>query len=133
MMLRGNEDNGEDRDFVRTKEWNNVRAIDPRDLRPDPNVPICSPQAGNFIGHKDYQNVLWYKEREIADKNGPFFNIEKARGLVGGGRDGRSSGGRWMDGDYLDGRLAEYPNLPVVHLQWKIIPKDWGLSENKNA
>ena len=123
---------GDDREFKKVKEWNNVRTIDPRDYRPDPNVPICEPQSGNYIGHKDYQNVLWYKEREISKRNGPFFNIGRARSVVAGQGNDRTTDGRWMDGDYLNQTDQKYPNLPVVHLQWKIIPKDWGLSENEN-
>ena len=132
VLLLGEREDAEDREYKKIKEWNNVRTIDPRDFRPDPNVPISDPQGMNYVGHKDYQNVLWYKEREIKKRKGPFFNVEKARQAVRGSGNDREMGGRWMDGDYLDTHDTEYPNLPVVHLQWKIIPKDWGLSENTN-
>lgn len=132
ILLMGERDEADAREFKKVKEWNNIRTIDPRDFRPDPNVPIAEPQSGNFIGHKDYQNVLWYKERQIEDRKGAFFNIEKARRVVAGQGNDRMTDGRWMDGQYLNQTDQKYPNLPVVHLQWRIIPKDWGLSENTN-
>ena len=130
LLLMGEQ--GDDREFKKIKEWNNVRTIDPRDFRPDPNVPISDPQASNYIGHKDYQNVLWYREREIEKKRGPFFNIDRASRIVAGQGNDRQTDGKWMDGQYLNQADQKYPNLPVVHLQWRIIPKDWGLSENPN-
>jgi len=130
-LLAGNDPNAPaEREYKLVKEWNNVRTIDPRDFRPDPNVPISTPQEMNFIGHKDYMNCLWYKERQIEDGNGPFFNIKEAISLMSADKNQRKVGGRFMDGQYLDQQIIKYPNLPVVHLQWKIIPKDWGLSEN---
>ena len=121
-----------EREFKLVKEWNNLRNIDPRDFRPDPNCPISQPQEANFIGHKDHSNYLWYSERTLAKKTGPFFNLKEAREAMTGTRNSRNVDGRVSEGGYLDQSHTEYPNLPVVHLQWKIIPKDWGLSENTN-
>lgn len=124
------EQRGDDtREFVRIKEWNNVRTIDPREFRPDPNCPISKPQEMNYIGHKDYANYLWYAERQLKDGNGAFFNLEDAREQIKGGKNDRNSDGRSDTGDYNSVNDTEYPNLPVVHLQWKIIPSDWGLAK----
>lgn len=130
-MIR--EQNGEDlREFVRLKEWNNVSAIDPRDFRPDPHVPICEVQKMNYVGHKDYQNFLWYYERQLSEKRGPFFNLEDARESAKALGTNRRSDGRESTGEFRSVQWTEYPNLPVVHFQWKIIPYDWGLAKSKN-
>lgn len=126
-ILRGANIPSRDLDLV--KEWANVSTIDPRDFRPDPNVPITQVQDGNFVGHKDYANVLWYMSRKLEDRQGPFFNLDEARRMVRGADNQRQTGGRWMDGTYQSQGNVTYPNLPVVHLQWKIIPKEFGLSD----
>jgi hypothetical protein len=130
LLLGGEEP--EERQYAKIKEWNNVRCIDPRDFRPDPNVPVSQVQEMNFVGHKDYQNYLWYAERRLEDKSGPFFNLKAARDVQTGARNDRNVDGRWESGEYRDNQLFRYPNLPVVHFQWKLIPKDWGLSPNEN-
>lgn len=111
------------------KQWNNISTVDPRDFRPDPNVPISQVQDMNYVGHKDYANYLWYHERQLENKTGPFFNLEIARKMVHGGDNTRNTDGRWMQGTYQDNNPTEYPNMPVAHIQWKIIPKEWKLSE----
>jgi hypothetical protein len=122
----------DDREFELVKEWNNIANIDPREFRPDPNVPVSQIQNMNFVGHKDHQNYLWYKERQLKDRRGPFFNIDAARNMMQGGQNYRNVDGRSSEGTYLDYSRTEYPNFPVVHLQWKIIPRQWGLSQNDN-
>jgi len=117
------------KDWSTIKEWCNITTIDPRDFRPDPNVPITQVQDGNFVGHKDYANILWYLERQLSKKEGGFFNLEEARKMAGSGLNERNSDGRWMQGTYTDNSKITYPNIPVVHLQWKIIPSEFGLSD----
>jgi hypothetical protein len=121
---------GSSREYTRTKEWNNIANIDPREFRPDPNCPIAQVQKMNYVGHRDHMNYLWYSERQLKNKAGAFFNLEKARDMMQGTKNFRNTDGRSSEGTYLDYTHTEYPNMPVVHLQWKIVPKDWGLSEN---
>jgi hypothetical protein len=116
--------------YQRTKEWNNIQAIDPRLFRPDPNVPIGDPQRGNYIGHEDHTNILWYLERKLRDKSGPFFNCSRMRRQSEGESTDSEVGGRWVDGDYSGSHMSKYNNPKVTHLQWKIIPREWGLSPN---
>jgi hypothetical protein len=114
--------------WARTKEWNNIATVDPRNYLPDPSVPIADPQAGNYVGHTDYTNILWYMERRIKDGTGAFFNVSHMRRLAADLEQTTRSDGRWMDGDYGSQTLRRYPNPPVDHVQWKIIPREWGLA-----
>lgn len=127
-MLTGEDPN--ERVYQRTKEWNNIQAIDPRLYRPDPNVPISDPQRGNYVGHEDHTNILWYLERKIQDENGAFFNCDQMRRQSEGEATDREVGGHWVDGSYSDSHTSRYNNPKVTHLQWKIIPREWGLSTN---
>lgn len=123
---------GDSREYVRTKEWSNIANVDPREFRPDPNVPIAQIQSMNYVGHRDHNNYLWYHARQLKDRKGAFFNLKEAREVLQGGRNYRNTDGRESEGTYLDYNMTTYPNMPVVHLQWKIIPAEWGLSENPN-
>ena len=117
--------------WSRLKEWNNIESVDPRNLLPDPNVPIANPQLMNYIGHNSYMNILWYLERQLKDKQGAFFNCEQMRRLSKDEATTYNSDGRWMDGDYNNSAMRHYPNPKVSHLQWKIIPREWGLANRE--
>jgi hypothetical protein len=114
--------------WTRTREWNNIGTVDPRNVLLDPNVPIADPQVMNYIGHTDYTNILWYLERALKDGNGAFFNLKQMRKLANEQSTTFNEEGRWMDGSYSNSGTRKYPNPPVDHLQWKIIPKEWGLA-----
>lgn len=114
--------------WQRTKEWNNIQSIDPRLYRPDPDVPISEVQKGNYCGHEDHTNILWYLERRLKDDHGPFFNCRKMRRMSRGEPTDREIGERWESGDFSGRGDNKYNNPKVTHLQWKIIPKEWGLS-----
>ena len=114
--------------WSRTKEWNNIATIDPRNFLPDPNVPIADPQAANYIGHNDYTNILWYMERKLKDGQGAFFNCNQLKRMTLDEDTHYNSDGRWQEGDYSNSARRKYPNPKVSHLQWRIIPKDFGLA-----
>jgi hypothetical protein len=114
--------------WQRVKEWNNIASVDPRLFRPDPNVPISTPQDGNYIGHEDHTNILWYLERRLKSGDGPFFNTAQLRKVSRGVETDREVGERWESGDFGDSHQSKYVNPKVTHMQWKIIPREWGLS-----
>jgi len=126
LMLAGKDP--EEGVWSRTKEWNNIGAIDPRLFRPDPSVPISEHQKGNYCGHEDHTNILWYLERRFKDDHGPFFNCKQMRKMSRGEATDREVGERWESGDFSDAHTNKYNNPKVTHLQWKIIPREWGLS-----
>jgi hypothetical protein len=112
-----------------TREWNNVRAIDPRKFLPDPSFPIVDVQRMGYVGHVDQVSWLYINERRMDRDQGPYINVDLARKqaveLSTRGRyDARS-----VDGSYSeDGYERKYPLLNLVRIQMKIIPSEWGLS-----
>jgi hypothetical protein len=110
-------------------EWNRYQSIDPHCYLPDPNVPIIRPQQGTRCGHWEVTNWLKLKELEYESGDGPFFNLDLAKRAGMRSRRMRESG-RWMEGQFSESSLdCKYPDLEVEHLQVKIIPKDFGLSD----
>lgn len=116
-------------EWTMLQEWNRYRAIDPHCYLPDPNVPIIRPQQGTRCGHWEITSWLELKGRELENESGPYFNLklaQKCSKRVDSARDA----GRWMDGQFNDAKLENlYPDLEVEHLQVKIIPKDYNLSD----
>lgn len=114
-----------------TKEWNNVRAIDPRQFLPDPAFPIVDVQRMGYVGHTDLLSWLYLNERRIEDDHGPYFNVDLARQHSSGAMDRLRYDDRSVDGGYTqDAYERKYPVIPLVRIQWKIIPRDWKLSES---
>jgi hypothetical protein len=117
------------REWKVLREWNNWVCIDPHNLVPDPNFPINRPQEMGFIGHWNIVNWLSLCERQLKDNAGPYFNVKKARELAGNQKRNRALG-RASEGDYSDDSAGtKYPDVLVHELQWKIIPKDFGLGD----
>lgn len=111
-------------------EWNSIKTIDPRCLLPDPNRSIIDVQNMNRIGHWEIINWLELNKRKLEDNRGPFFNVDQARKVATVHSKQSRSTGRWMEGDFDDSKVHDkYPDLEVQHLQVKIIPKEWSLSE----
>ena len=112
------------------QEWNNIRTINPRNLLLDPAVSPLETRKMLYIGHSEFQNWLFFYERQIEDKRGPYFNIPRARTVR---KAYRRTDAAWHEGTYSEktGELdSKYPDLEVHYVQWKMIPKDWGLSES---
>lgn len=113
------------------KEWNNWRTIDPRTYLPDPTVPITEVQSGVRAGHWEVLNWIDLKGAMLVDKNGPYFNVARARQVGSETARKRSEGGTIVTGEYGNENAHPFiksPNLRVYHVFWKLIPKEWGLS-----
>jgi hypothetical protein len=116
--------------YDRLYEFNRIKTIDPRTLLPDPNRSITDVQNATRIGHWEVINWLELYKRKLKDERGPYFNCAAARKVARVHNRKDRSEGRWMEGDYDEVRLHNrYPDLEVQHLQVKIIPKEWGLSD----
>ena len=118
---------------VLTKQWANISTINPRRLLPDPAVPIGDVvERGLYLGHSEDINWLQLHEKRYSDGRGPYINVDKARSSRRTYR--RNSGSTDDAGSLRDTRGNEldskYPELEIHKVQWKIIPKDWGLSES---
>lgn len=112
-----------------TREWNNVRCIDPRKFLPDPAYPICDVQRMGYVGHFDQVSWLYINERRMDKDQGPYFNVDLARKQSSDISNRGRYDARAVDGGYTeDGYERRYPVLNLVRFQKKIIPKEWGLS-----
>ena len=113
------------------KEWNNVRTIDPRYFLPDPQFPIVEVQKMGYCGHTDFFSWLYLQERRLDQDQGPYFNVDEARKLKFGSYEQRDDDARNVDGGYSsDLGARKYPIMPLHRIQWKIIPKEWELSDD---
>lgn len=112
------------------REWNNIRTINPRNLLLDPAVSPTETKKMLYIGHTEFQNWLFFYERQVEDKRGPYFNVKRARTVR---KAFRRTDAAWQDGSYTEktGEIDDkYPDLEVHYIQWKMIPKEWGLSDS---
>ena len=113
-----------------TREWNNVRCIDPHYLLPDPAFPVVDVQSMGYIGHTDFISWLYLDERRLTRDQGPYFNVDLARQMGKGPVDRRRWDSRSNEGGFTsDNHDRKYPVLPLVRMQWKIIPSEWKLSD----
>ena len=115
-----------------TKEHNIWLPVDPMNYFPDPRVPISCVQDGEFVGHQFNRGLMFLKERSW-ELGGPYFNINEIK---------KKSG---LSGDTpvaSDGSMPEATNeliddfdggsITLYHMQVKIIPKEWGVSEGED-
>lgn len=110
-------------------EWNRYKAIDPHCLLPDPNVPIITPQEGTRCGHWEVTSWLTLAAADLESGNGPYFNLKQAKQVGMKSRRMREAG-RSSEGSFDDSKLeCMYPDLEVQHLQVKLIPRDFNLSD----
>jgi len=117
------------REWKMLYEWNRYRAIDPHCYLPDPNVSVICPQEGTRCGHWEVTSWLNLAAADLASGNGPYFNLERAKKLGLKTRRQRDAG-RTSEGVFNDAKIdCIYPDLEVQHLQVKLIPKDYGLSD----
>lgn len=113
------------------KEWNNVRCIDPRYFLPDPQFPVADVQKMGYVGHTDFVTWLYLQERRLDMDQGPYFNVDEARRLKLGTYEQRDLDSRNVDGAYSsDLGQRRYPIMPLHRVQWKLIPSEWGLSDD---
>lgn len=114
------------------RQWNNWKALDPRQLLPDPAFPITSQQNGRFIGFWEITNWLDLDTHRLVDGTGGFINVDDARTTTlphsrrGDAR--QTTTGAFNDQDSAKDR---YPNLEIAHIFWRIIPFDYALSESR--
>lgn len=110
----------------------------PYDFLPDPRVPYCKLQEGEFVGRK--LKIAW-NELIKKESAGVFFNSEKARELINTSSKG---GDRWDNrhesiddlsdlgiSSTTDPQGKKVGDLDAVEMVIEIIPKDWGLGEGE--
>ncbi len=114
-------------------EGNALMNIDPYLYLPDPNVPVHTPQKGEYVGWVEPTNYMALLQEEQVSQ-GDIFNV---RYLKGSGTSGTSvfNQSRQDSGREVKSGTTSSPNAPstnpvdVIYMYITIIPKDWGLGE----
>ena len=103
-------------------------AIDPYKFRIDPRQSISTFQKGDIAGHEFCESLLFFKGRRLSSGEGPYFNCKQ---LEKSGW-GRKNQGRSL-GDEPGSKSSDDADIQTYfteHLEIRIIPKDWNLSDN---
>jgi hypothetical protein len=113
------------------KEHNLWTPINPFEFYPDPRCPISAPQEGEFIGHRFHRGHMYLAERS-KNSGGPYFNIEHLRKFSSGKPRDEDDGTSLGVGDFGDNEIDELDRgtYQLDHMQIKLIPDEWGLSES---
>jgi hypothetical protein len=118
------------------KEFNSWIPVDPFRFWPDPRVPKCNIQLGEFCGHRYERSYLWLKERDVKH-GGPYFNIDVLANIK------QSTEALKMYKPRRDDLLVTEPKWSTTdpddkgyfvldHIQIKLIPKEWGLGPGED-
>jgi hypothetical protein len=115
-------------------EGNALENIDPYLYLPDTNVPIHTPQAGEFTGWLNNTNIMTLLDEERNDEE--LFNVKYLRKLKGRRSalfTGDNSGRNTKSGMDTQNRFADDISNATdrVKMFIRLIPKDWGLSNNE--
>lgn len=114
------------------KEHNQWTPINPMDYYPDPRVPIGDPEEGEYCGHRFVRGLMFLKERSI-DYGGRYFNIEELKKRCGSASFREDSKLSDADEDFSDENVDEldYGSFELYHMQVKLIPREWELSDGE--
>jgi len=112
------------------------QAIDPYKFRIDPRKSISTFQEGDVIGHEFVESLLYFKARKLSTDEGPYFNCDQLEnsGWGSGYRkstDVRSHGDE--PGRDTSDAEEEIRSYHTEHMEIRIIPKEWELSESDKA
>jgi hypothetical protein len=123
-------------------EHNAIEAKDPRLMYPDPRVPLSEPDAGEFIGEKDFQTYLALLEKS-QENGGPYFNLDAVKkmrlGSISGDDRATTRARRRAIGDPLETMNLAYTSdpddavgiIPIEHIRIKLVPRDWELGDSE--
>ena len=118
------------------RQWGLKRAhvkwdpVDPYRLRVDPRKSIARFQEADFIGHERVESYIYFSQRKLKNKDGPYFNCEHLKS-VGYDRETARTMKREQgtEGSYYEDSLC----YPTEHIEVRLIPKEWKLGESDRA
>lgn len=121
-----------EREWGIVREHNRWETLDPFNFWPDPRVPLSRIQESEFVGHRTWRSFLWLLERS-EENGGPYFNLDELE-KVGPdisekhlrARDRATMTAYSMAKSSDDKDKGFYC---VDHMQVKLIPREWKLSE----
>jgi hypothetical protein len=117
------------------RQYNRAEVYDPYMILPDPQVPLAEHQRGEFFGHAFYRSFidLWALRKRM-DGTGVYFNLEECRRM--GAPRGDDASGRQTTGSFDTGTLpGDVANPGVIkgrHMQWRLVPRWYGLGESED-
>lgn len=116
-------------------EGNELVNVDYYSLILDPNVPVSNYRRFEYAGWIERTNVLDLLGKE-PDPEEHLFNVKYLRDHVKSGygrsRHWEARGQRDDDSSNLWGvSVGENVTTDVIHLYWRLIPKDWGLGDSE--
>lgn len=113
-------------------EGNELTAVDPYLVLPDPNVPIHEVQKGEFWGWVDRTNYISLLDEEVGSQ-GTMFNVQYLKGhtsmktnIVEDNISGR--GDRFTTGSPVNTEVNKPADRIFMYIN--LIPKDWGLGSS---
>jgi hypothetical protein len=120
------------REFGIIREHNLWAPVNPFDYCPDPRVPISDVQQGEFVGHRFYRGYMHLLERS-KKYGGVYFNVDKLKKIANSKQRNQDNRDGTDDlGDFKSQKIDEldYGTFELDHIQIKIIPKEWKLSDD---
>jgi len=115
------------------KEHNLWTPVNPFEYYPDPRIPIASPQEGEFVGHRFHRGRMYLIER-AQNNGGPYFNVDKLQKISSSKSRDTDDGTDLGVGGFSENDIDETDQgtHQLDHMQVKIIPKEWKLSEKES-
>lgn len=116
-----------------TQEYFRADVVDPYEFRPDPRVPGAHVNDMEFIGHR-VRKAYTYLLAMSQENGGPYFNIRHLRRAMD---QRRQQPGRSRETDLTSSSLdlretaddADRGVYVLEHLQVRLVPREWQLSE----
>jgi hypothetical protein len=105
------------------------QAVDPYRFRIDPRKSISTFQEGNVVGHQFDESLLYFQSRKLDNKEGPYFNCEQLEKSGWGKEETDRSYGDEPGRDSSE--MEEIRTYTTEHLEIRLIPKDWKLSDSE--
>ena len=118
------------------RQWGLKRAhvkwepVDPYKLRIDPRKSVARFQQGDFIGHERVESLLYFEQRKLKKKDGPYFNCKQLRSVGFDKEQARTiKREEGTEGEYYEDSLV----YPTEHMEVRLVPKEWELGESDRA
>jgi hypothetical protein len=105
-------------------------AVDPYRFRIDSRKSVSRFQKSDFIGHERVESLIYFEQRQLKNKDGPYFNVKELKSVGYDRKTARSIGREeGTQGEYYRDSLS----YPTEHLEVRLVPKEWELGTSDRA
>lgn len=113
-------------------EYNKIVPVNPRAFYLDPRFPVARLQEAEYVGHMWSAGISYLREQAI-ERGGPYINVEAAKRVASSRGENRRGSIEFKQSG--PGVIDEHDPgvLDLYHMQIRIVPKEWGLSESENS